>query len=646
MAAPALDVFLSVPVRNRGTGTWTFYLARKIKGRSGETLGLVLTGIESTFFQDFFKAVNIGDNSAISLFRKDGVLLARYPIRDQLIGTSFHEQAVFRDIIGRGSDAGAVVTTSPRLADSWTNEMRIVAPRALKDYPLVVNVTATEGLILELWYGTAWFVGSGTVVLALLLIGLTAWIATLLTRQESTMADLRRARADAESATHAKTEFLAMMSHEIRTPMNAVIGMSSLLAETRLEPVQRRYVRIIEDSAGHLLGIINDILDLSQIEAGRMTVERADFDLRAVAESAIDIARGLPDADRLEIAMAIAGNIPSVVSGAPDRLNQLLLNLLSNAVKYTERGAVTLSATILLASERHLFESRRDARAGQKAQLEERIAQLEQEIGGLGQQKEAKARELGFVGRELEGSKVLWEKNLYPVTKFTAIQRDAARLAGEEGQLVAQAAQARGRIAEIRLQVDQIDQDLRAETMRELQAKLAELTERRIAADDQLRRVELRAPQSGVVNQLTAHTVGGVIAAGETLMEIVPQDDELVIEARLAANDIDAVHAGQTALVRFPAFNQRTTPEVEGIVQRVSADVVRDSQPRSQASPPAQDYYVVRITLSGESRAKLGKLALLPGMPAEVHLGTGDRTILSYLVKPLRDQLAMTFKER
>jgi signal transduction histidine kinase/DNA-binding response OmpR family regulator len=347
MADPALDVFLSVPVRNRGTGTWTFYLARKIKGRSGETLGLVLTGIESTFFQDFFKAVNIGDNSAISLFRKDGVLLARYPIRDQLIGTSFHEQAVFRDIIGRGSDAGAVVTTSPRLADSWTNEMRIVAPRALKDYPLVVNVTATEGLILELWYGTAWFVGSGTVVLALLLIGLTAWIATLLTRQESTMADLRRARADAESATHAKTEFLAMMSHEIRTPMNAVIGMSSLLAETRLEPVQRRYVRIIEDSAGHLLGIINDILDLSQIEAGRMTVERADFDLRAVAESAIDIARGLPDADRLEIAMAIAGNIPSVVSGAPDRLNQLLLNLLSNAVKYTERGAVTLSATIV-----------------------------------------------------------------------------------------------------------------------------------------------------------------------------------------------------------------------------------------------------------------------------------------------------------
>ena len=306
----------------------------------------------------------------------------------------------------------------------------------------------------------------------------------------------------------------------------------------------------------------------------------------------------------------------------------------------------------LLGSERRLFETRRDARAGQKAQLSERVAQLEQEIAGLTQQKDAKGREIGFIGRELEGSKVLWEKNLIPVTKFTAVQRDAARLAGEEGLLIAQAAQAKGRIAEVRLQIDQIDQDLRAETMRELrelQAKLAELIERRIAAEDQLRRVALRAPQSGVVHQLTAHTVGGVVAAGETLMEIVPQDDELVIEARLAASDIDAVHLGQQAWVRFPAFNQRTTPEIEGAVQRISADVVRDpAGPRSppQAVAQGQDHYLVRVILPAESRAKLGKLVLVPGMPAELHLGTGDRTILSYLVKPLHDQLATTFRER
>ena len=347
MADPRLDVFLSVPVKNRGTGTWTFYLARKIRSRTGEVLGLVLTGIESSFFQDFFKAVNVSDESAISPFRSDGILLARYPTREDLIGKSFRDQAVFRDIIGPGNEAGAVVTTTPRLADNSTSQMRIVAPRTLKDYPLVVNVTATEELILEHWYTTAWFVGIGTALFSLLLLGLTGWIATLLTRQEATMADLRRARGHAEEATQAKTDFLAMMSHEIRTPMNAVIGMSNLLADTPLQQTQKRYVRIIEDSAAHLLQIINDILDFSRLEAKRLTVENADFDLHRLAESAIDIARGLPGAERVDIAMAFAGNIPTIVSGDGDRLNQIFLNLLGNAVKYTERGAVTLSATVV-----------------------------------------------------------------------------------------------------------------------------------------------------------------------------------------------------------------------------------------------------------------------------------------------------------
>ncbi|MCA0303076.1 MAG: response regulator [Proteobacteria bacterium] len=346
MADPTLDVILSAPVKNRGTGTWTFYLARKIRGRNGQMLGLVLTGIESGFFENFFKAVNIGEESAISLFRRDGILLARYPSRDALIGQSFAQQSVFRDIINRGSTAGAVATTTPRLADSGSLQMRIVAPRVLKDYPLVINVTATEDMVLELYRATARAVGVGMVLFALLLLGLTAWIATLLTRQEAAVADLRRARAEAEGATHAKSEFLAMMSHEIRTPMNAVIGMSSLLAETELAPTQRRYVRIIEDSAGHLLEIINDILDLSRIEAGRLVVETSDFEIRAVAESAVEIARGLPGADRLEIGLAIADDVPRLLSGDADRLTQVLINLLGNAVKYTERGLITLSATV------------------------------------------------------------------------------------------------------------------------------------------------------------------------------------------------------------------------------------------------------------------------------------------------------------
>lgn len=299
----------------------------------------------------------------------------------------------------------------------------------------------------------------------------------------------------------------------------------------------------------------------------------------------------------------------------------------------------------LLAAEHRLFEARREARAGQKAQLAERIAQLKQEVIGLQQQKEAKAHELTFVRRELEGANSLWEKGLYPVAKLTALKRDTARLVGDENLLLAQIAQARGRISETRLQIAQVEQDLRAEAMRELreaQGRVAELAERRAGAEDQLRRVELRAPQSGVVHQLSVHTVGGVIAAGETLMEIVPQEDDLVIEVKLAATDIDSVHKGQTAFVRFPSFNLRTTPQVEGTVQRISADIARDNAAHAQP----QSYYIVRVTLSSEARVRLGGVALLPGMPAEVHLRTGDHSLLSYLVKPLRDQFATALRER
>lgn len=296
-----------------------------------------------------------------------------------------------------------------------------------------------------------------------------------------------------------------------------------------------------------------------------------------------------------------------------------------------------------LAAEHRLFSSRRTARSGLKAQLRERMAQLGQEIGGLTIQSDAKAREIGFVLTELEGSKSLWEKNLYPITKYTAIQRDAARLEGERGQLVSQAAQARGRIAEIALQIEQIDQDLQAEVMRDLrdlQGKLAELSEKKVTADDQLKRVELKAPQAGVVHQLTVHTVGGVIQAGETIMQIVPQEEELVVEVKLSPTDIDMVHVGQVAFIRFSALNQRTTPEIDGIVQRVSADLSRDQ------SQPTQAFYTVRVALTKSGLVQLKGVSLVPGMPAEVQLTTGYRTMLSYLMKPMSDQLVRAFRER
>jgi HlyD family secretion protein len=292
--------------------------------------------------------------------------------------------------------------------------------------------------------------------------------------------------------------------------------------------------------------------------------------------------------------------------------------------------------------EKKLFESRRSARAGQKAQLTERIAQYREEVIALTSQRGAKTRELELIGVELKAQKSLWEQNLLPISKYTALQRDQARIEGERGALSAQAAQSKGKIAEIELQILQIDNELRSEVMkdlRETQAKESELAERKVAATDQLRRIDIRAPQAGVVHQMSVHTVGGVVAQGETVMLIVPASDRLVIEARIAPQDIDHVRPGQTAHIRFPAFNQRTTPEFDAIVERVSADAARDTQLN-------QSYFVARLVLPEDQLKRMGALKLQAGMPAEIHLRTTDRTAISYLMKPLQDQFARAFKEQ
>ncbi len=233
------------------------------------------------------------------------------------------------------------------------------------------------------------------------------------------------------------------------------------------------------------------------------------------------------------------------------------------------------------------------------------------------------------------------------ISRFTQLQRDQTRLRGERGQLIADSARARGKISETELQIIQLDQDFRTEVLKELretQGKIAELKERVTAAEDQLKRVDLRAPQAGVVHQLAVHTVGGVIGNGEIIMQIVPRADELVVEAKVAPSDIDQVAAGAKAIVRIMAGNQRTTPEINGVVTRVSADLTREQQ-QNPAYPP-QPYYMVRITLPPEELARLQDIRLVPGMPAEVFIQTYERTPLQYLLKPLQDQIARTFRER
>ncbi len=294
----------------------------------------------------------------------------------------------------------------------------------------------------------------------------------------------------------------------------------------------------------------------------------------------------------------------------------------------------------LVSGEERLFGLRREARAGLKGQLRQRVEQLREQIGGQDLQARAKGDEIRLIQEELKGVESLYAKNLVPLNRVTALKREETRLKGEQGQLISGVAQAKGKISETELQILQIDQDLRSEVakeLREIGAKSSELAEKRIAAEDQLRRIDIRAPQDGVVHQLAVHTVGGVISPADALMLVVPQADDMAIEVRVAPQDIDQIRIGQDAVLRLSAFNQRTTPEITGRVSRVAADLVQD--PKTGVS-----YYTARVATSPDELARLDGLTLVPGMPVEAFIQTGERTALSYLAKPLSDQMSRAFK--
>jgi len=293
-------------------------------------------------------------------------------------------------------------------------------------------------------------------------------------------------------------------------------------------------------------------------------------------------------------------------------------------------------------SEKSLFRARATSRQNQKELLQSRVAQLEEQIEGLEAQMKSNASQRELIVGELEGVQSLFDKRLAPITRLNALQRESARLDGERGQLQSTIAETKSKIGEARLQMIRVDRDFRADVikdLREAEGKAAELAERRVAAQDQVNRIDIRAPTAGIIHQLAVHTLGGVIKAGDVVMEIVPDADELLVEARLPPKDIDQVKVGQTTLVRFSAFDQRTTPQLSGIVSYVSADLGREE--KSDTS-----YYTVRVTLPEEEHRRLSGLRLVSGMPAEIFVQTGSRTMASFLLKPITDQLRRAFNER
>lgn len=306
------------------------------------------------------------------------------------------------------------------------------------------------------------------------------------------------------------------------------------------------------------------------------------------------------------------------------------------------RSAAEDEVRDVLEGEMRLFASRLTIRRGLKAQLAERIGQLREEVKGLAGQQKSLEIQLRVAASELESLRDLEARKLIPRPRITALEREIARNDGLLVETDSKALSVRGKIAETELQILQLDNDHMAEVskeLREAETRSNELQERRVAAEDQLRRIDVRAPIAGIVHQLSVHTVGGVINQTEPLMLIVPESDRLILEVRIQPQDIDQVHVGQQARVRFTAFNQRTTPELTGSLFRIGGDLTKEVQ-------SGATYFLAGIVIPDSELARLDGLKLLPGMPADAFVKTGDRTFASYLTKPLTDQMHRSMRER
>ena len=301
-----------------------------------------------------------------------------------------------------------------------------------------------------------------------------------------------------------------------------------------------------------------------------------------------------------------------------------------------------LHSTQTLVGEERLLRGNRQHRDSQKQQLELGIGQLGEEIKGLEAQRTAKSEELRLVEEEHAKIKGLADRRLIESNRIYTIDREIASLQGGKAEIDAGIARAKSRCSELELQILAIDETARTEAQRELtivEPKIAELSERRVAIEDRLSRTDIRAPLSGTVNELSVHTIGGVVTPAEQLVTLVPENANLKIAARIQPTDIDQISIGQHAKLRFSAFNQRTTPELSGNVSFIS--------PATSTDPAnGQVYYLAEVQVNQAEMDKLGTNALKPGMPLEVFISTEERTALSFLSKPLVDQFSRAFREQ
>lgn len=292
--------------------------------------------------------------------------------------------------------------------------------------------------------------------------------------------------------------------------------------------------------------------------------------------------------------------------------------------------------------QRRFFKAQMDSIQGQYAIMAQRTVQLEQEIDGLEAQQAARRQQVSLLEEELAAYRKLREGGNVAKTQILALEREIARLKGEEGQYISNIARAQQGIGKARLETIQLKNDFQqnvAGQLRDVESSIYKLEERLIAARDVLDRTEIRAPDTGIVIGMQAHTVGGVISPGGEVMQIVPAGDKLIIEARISPNDVDDVAVGQNATIRFASFRRRSNYVISGILVNVSADRVTDSR-------SGMAYFSARIEVPKDQLALLGDEKVMPGMPVDVLVKTGRRTALDYVFAPIEESLAKAFKEK
>jgi len=320
----------------------------------------------------------------------------------------------------------------------------------------------------------------------------------------------------------------------------------------------------------------------------------------------------------------------------------------------TDGGAITFDSELLAAAEsnpelralidgqRALFEARLRTMEREVEVMQERQDQIREQIIGSTAEIDSLKRQSELIEEELVGQRTLLEKGLAQTSTVLALEREAARLAGERGQKVAQTAQLKGQISELEIESLRMMATRREEaitTLRDLGFRELELKEQRIALNERLARLDVRAPLGGIVLDMTVFALKSVVRAAEPILYIVPSDSELVVDAQIIPIDIDSVRAGQEAVLTFSAFNTRTTPQLLGTVSKISPDAFTDEQTN-------RSYYRAEVLLREGELAKLEGQELIAGMPVDVFIQTGERTPFNYLVKPITDYFNRAMREQ